>query len=93
MPVALYRRHRRECKSQLPHNLRTSEYDERKKELKRCECPIFASGTLGERFKRDHAAMLPLPAAPYEACEKITGRVSSLSPVRYRSNDYSVPTR
>jgi len=48
--------------------------------------------SIGERFKRDHAAMLPLPAAPYEACEKITGRVSSLSLVRYRSNDYSVPT-
>jgi transposase len=49
--------------------------------------------SIGERFKRDHAAMLPLPAAaPYEACEKIAGRVSSLSLVRYRSNDYSVPT-
>jgi hypothetical protein len=36
--------------------------------------------------------MLPLPAAPYEACEKIAARVSSLSLVRYRSNDYSVPT-
>jgi hypothetical protein len=48
---------------------------------------------IGERFKRDHAAMLPLPAAPYEACEKIAGRVSSLSLVRYRSNDYSGPTQ
>ena len=47
---------------------------------------------IGDRFKRDHAAMLPLPAAPYEACEKIAGRVSSLSLVRYRLNDYSVPT-
>jgi hypothetical protein len=37
--------------------------------------------------------MLPLPVAPYEACEKIAGRVSSLSLVRYRSNDYSVPTQ
>ena len=36
--------------------------------------------------------MLPLPATPYEACEKKTGRVSSLSLVRYRGNDYSVPT-
>src|SRR5271156_1028508 len=48
--------------------------------------------TIGERFERDRAAMLPLPAAPYEACEKTTARVSSLSLVRYRSNDYSVPT-
>jgi transposase len=51
------------------------------------------SETIGERFERDHAALLPLPAAPYEACEKISTRVSSLSLVRYRSNDYSVPTQ
>lgn len=48
--------------------------------------------TIGERFERDRAAMLPLPATPYEACEKIAARVSSLSLVRYRGNDYSVPT-
>ncbi len=35
--------------------------------------------------------MLPLPASRYEACEKRTTRVTSLSLVRYRSNDYSVP--
>ena len=28
----------------------------------------------------------------YDPCEKITARVSSLSLVRYRTNDYSVPT-
>src|ERR1039458_9219001 len=50
------------------------------------------SETIGERFERDRAAMLPLPATPYEACEKITVRVTSLSLVRYRGNDYSVPT-
>lgn len=49
--------------------------------------------TISERFDRDRAAILPLPAAPYEACEKITARVSSLSLVRYRGNDYSVPTQ
>ena len=48
--------------------------------------------TIGERFERDRAALLPLPAAPYEACEKRTAQVSSLSLVRYRANDYSVPT-
>ena len=51
------------------------------------------SETIGERFERDRAAMLPLPATPYEACEKISARVSSLALVRYRSNDYSVPTQ
>jgi transposase len=47
---------------------------------------------VGERLVRDRAAFLPLPPAPYEACDKKTVRVSSLSLVRYRSNDYSVPT-
>ena len=48
--------------------------------------------TIGERFERDRAALLPLPVTPYEACEKRTAKVSSLSLVRYRANDYSVPT-
>jgi hypothetical protein len=37
--------------------------------------------------------MLPLPAVPYEASEKISAWVSLLSLVRYRTNDYSVPTQ
>ena len=36
-------------------------------------------------------ALLPLPPAPYDACDKRPGRVSSLSLLRYRGNDYSVP--
>jgi hypothetical protein len=35
-------------------------------------------------------AFLPLQPAPYEACEKQAARVSSLSLVHYRGNDYSV---
>src|SRR5664279_5577362 len=48
--------------------------------------------TIAERFERDRARMLPLPSTAYEACEKLTVRVTSLSLVRYRGNDYSVPT-
>src|SRR5271157_5632385 len=48
--------------------------------------------TIGERFARDRAALLPLPGSAYEACEKQPARVSSLSLVRYRTNDYSAPT-
>lgn len=49
-------------------------------------------GTIGERLERDLAAFqTPLPA-PYDACEKVATTVSSLSLVRYRRNDYSVPT-
>ena len=35
--------------------------------------------------------LLPLPATPYDASDKHVSRVSSLSLVRYRTNDYSVP--
>ena len=49
--------------------------------------------TIEERFKRDRQALLPLPPTPYDACDKRTTRVTSLSLVRYRANDYSVPTR
>jgi transposase len=48
--------------------------------------------TIGERFERDRETFLPLPASPYEACEKVATRVSSLALVRYRGNDYSAPT-
>ena len=47
---------------------------------------------IGTRLAADQAAFLDLPAVPYEPCEKRPGRVSSLSLVRYRNNDYSVPT-
>jgi transposase len=50
------------------------------------------SETIGERFERDRAVMLPLPPVPYEACAKVTTRVTSLSLVRFDRNDYSVPT-
>ena len=49
------------------------------------------SGSIGQRMERDLEALLPLPEAPYDACENQAGRVSSLSLVRYRTNDYSAP--
>jgi transposase len=47
--------------------------------------------TIGERFERDWEVMAELPGAPFEACDKLGTRVNSLSLVRYRCNDYSVP--
>ena len=44
-----------------------------------------------QRMERDLDALLPLPPVAYDACDKQAGRVSSLSLVRYRTNDYSVP--
>ncbi|MBC7990594.1 MAG: IS21 family transposase [Luteimonas sp.] len=48
--------------------------------------------TIGARLARDQACLHALPSTPYDACDKQPGRVSSLSLVRYRSTDYSVPT-
>jgi len=48
--------------------------------------------SIGLRLVRDQQAFLPLPEAPYDAGETVATRVSSLSLVRYRTNDYSVPT-
>ena len=47
--------------------------------------------TIGQRMERDLEARLPLPAVPYDACNKQASRVSSRSLVRYRTNDYSAP--
>jgi transposase len=47
--------------------------------------------TIGERLERDRAALLSWPATPYDACDRRPGRVTSLSLVRYKANDYSVP--
>ena len=44
--------------------------------------------TIGQRMERD---LVLLPSALYDACDKQASRVSSLSLVRYRANDYSVP--
>ena len=56
------------------------------------DCLRGHGGTIGERLARDLAAFQTLPPAPYDACEKVATSVSSLSLVRYRLNDYSVPT-
>ena len=42
-------------------------------------------------MERDLEALLAFPAVPYDASDKQVSRVSSLSLVRYRTNDYSVP--
>ena len=49
-------------------------------------------GTISERFEADVERLQPLPAVSYNACDMQSVRVSSLSLVRYRGNDYFVPT-
>jgi hypothetical protein len=48
--------------------------------------------SISERMKRDRIAFLPLPIDVFDPCEKVSTSASSMSLVRYRNNDYSVPT-
>ncbi|MEJ2327882.1 MAG: IS21 family transposase [Chromatiaceae bacterium] len=60
--------------------------------LKRQDAVLRGHGeTIGERLMRDLDALMELPPTPYDACEKVSTRATSISMVRYRSNDYSVP--
>ena len=49
------------------------------------------SEPIGERLMRDLDALMVLPPTPYDACDKVSTRATSISMVRYRNNDYSVP--
>ena len=46
---------------------------------------------IGDRLMRDLDALMARPPTPYDACEKVSTRATSISMVRYRNNDYSVP--
>lgn len=47
--------------------------------------------TIAARLVSDLDALIGLPVAEYEACDHVSTRATSISMVRYRSNDYSVP--
>lgn len=47
---------------------------------------------IGARLSNDLTAMRDLPAAAFEAYDLRSGQVTSTSVMRYRGNDYSVPT-
>lgn len=51
------------------------------------------SETVSKLLVEDRAAMLPLPAQPFEAKRVREGSVDSLSLVRFDTNSYSVPTK
>lgn len=74
MSLHLYRRHRRDCAAGHAEDSRTGEFEERKKGFRRCDCPIFAAGTLdGKRQRKStgqwewdaaRAALAQLDATP-----------------------------
>jgi transposase len=50
------------------------------------------SQSIGQRLAADLAVFMALPTMAFDPCHMVTGRASSMSLVRYRTNDYSVPT-
>ena len=52
MPLNLYRRHRQDCTAGHREDLCSSDLQERSKKWKRCDCQIFAAGTLAKQFRR-----------------------------------------
>jgi len=50
------------------------------------------SRTIGELLEEDKKVFLPLPNYFYDACDKKSRRVNSFARVRYKNNEYSVPT-
>lgn len=49
------------------------------------------STSIADRFRQDSAAFMALPARAFDPCHIQPGQASSMSLVRYRTNDYSVP--
>jgi transposase len=47
--------------------------------------------SIGDRMAADQATFQDLPPAPFDACDKRPGRVTSQALVRYKNTDYSVP--
>ena len=52
MALNLYRRHRSDCAGEHPEESRSGELEERRKTSKRCDCQIYAAGTLRGQFHR-----------------------------------------
>jgi len=63
----------------------------------RCRADLARSvrgkGPIAEGLAEDRAAMLPLPARPFDARRVAVAAADSLSLVRFDTNSYSVPTR
>lgn len=56
MGLQLYRRHRKGCEAERPEDSTTGKFEESRRNWKKCRCQIYASGTLGGKFKRQSTA-------------------------------------
>lgn len=86
MALNLYRRHREACEAGRAFDSRSGEFEERKRDWKRCSCQIFASGTLGRKFSRrclntDDWTKARQAATQYEVADSWTGVRLAVEPV------------
>jgi len=51
------------------------------------------TGRKEELLQEEQSAFLSLPPSPFDACRKVSTTASSLSLVRFETNDYSVPVK
>ena len=69
MALNLYRRHGSHCAGGRDLHDRTYEPDELRRGWRKCACPIYASGTLDERFRRKNTEAVAWPEAKAIAAE------------------------
>ena len=86
MALNLYRRHGSHCSGGRALYDMTYETDEVRRSWKRCSCPIYASGTLNERFKRRNTERLAWPdaktvVAEWETAGSWNGPVKAAGPL------------
>jgi len=98
VPLNLYRRHRPECEAGHPEDLRSGEWEERRKGWKRCDCLIHVSGTLGEKFsrrstKRSTWEDARAHASALEAAGSWDGPIAKVAPSAAASNAADVKQR
>jgi hypothetical protein len=72
--------HRQGCEAGHPEESRSGEFEERKKGWKRCDCHIFASGTIAGNFKRKYTGKTAWDdaravASEWEKCGSWDGEV------------------
>jgi transposase len=73
--------------TELNARLRQQCVDDRERRLR------GQAGTKAELLQGDQAAFLSLPVTAFAACKQMSTTASSLSLVRFDTNDYSVPVR
>jgi hypothetical protein len=64
--LTVYRRHLRTCKSAHDEGLRTTEFDERKKGVKRCHCRALCSMAPLQFIEEEPLYVPALPRGIYE---------------------------